>query len=210
LINLDADGKVQLNAKLLAEIAKLKEADPVIAPLLLLDYLSSNEGLLLLVQLTQGAYRYRLHLGRQAPTAGGDVVVNGSVNLDNNFDSRINPYRRLSKKMEVERPPHGFDSLVAINPEARWFNLPSNRLVQVGNITFHELVEAYAKVGLGYEYLPTTAFPGAHNSAIEREMRLKKQRPFANLVLTLGSNRMLKSEDELRQFYAETGGARQQ
>jgi hypothetical protein len=166
--------------------------------------------LLLLVQLTQGAYRYRLHLGRQAPTAGGDVVVNGSVNLDNNFDSRINSYRRLSKKMEVERPPHGFDCLVAINPEARWFNLPSNRLVQVGNITFHELVEAHAKVGLGYEYLPTTAFPGAHNIAIEREMRLKEQRPLANLVLTLGSNRMLKSEDELRQFYAETGGARQQ
>ncbi len=210
LINLDKENKVHLNAQLLAEITKIKGADPVIAPLLMLDYISSNEGLLLLVQMTQGAYRYRLHLGRQATTAGGNVVVNGSVNLDNNFDSRINPYRRLSRKMDVERPPYGFDCLVAINPEARWFNLPSNRLVQVGNITFHELVEAYAKVELGYEYLPTTAFPGAHNVAIEREMRLKTQRPFANLVLTLGSNRMLKSEDELRQFYVEMGGARQQ
>ena len=210
LINLDKDGKVQINAELLAEIAKVSEADPVIAPLLMLDFISSNEGLLLLVQMTRGSYRYRLHLGRQAATAGGEVAVPGSVNLDNNFDSRINPYRRLGKKMDVERPPYGFDGLVAINPEARWFNLPSNRLVQVGNITFHELVEAYAKVELGYEYLPTMAFPGAHNIAIEREMRLKEQRPFADLVLTLGSNRMLKSEDELRQFYAETNGARQQ
>jgi hypothetical protein len=29
-------------------------------------------------------------------------------------------------------------------------------------------------------------------------------------VVTVGSNRMLKSEDELRQFYAETNGVRQQ
>jgi hypothetical protein len=210
LINLDQEGRVQIDGALLASLAKIKEADPLIAPLLMLDFIWSNEGLLLLVQLTQGSYRYRLHLGRQAATAGGDVAVPGSINLDNNFDSRINPYRRLGKKMDVERPPFGFDCLVAINPEARWFNLPSNRLVQVGNITFHELVEAYAKVGLGYEYLPTIAFPGAHNIAIEREMRLKEQRPFANLVLTVGSNRMLKSEDELRQFYAETNGARQQ
>lgn len=209
-IQVDSDGKVELDRRQLAEVSRLKAAQPMLAPLLVFDYLSANEGLLLLVQLTQGPYRYRLHLGRQAPTAGGNVVVNGSLNLDNNFDSRINPYRRLHKKMDVEKPSAGFDSLIAINPEARWFNLPSNRWVQVGNITFHELVEAYAKIELGLDYLPSKGVQGAHNVAIERELRLKEQRPSANLVVTVGSNRMLKSEDELRQFYAETNGARQQ
>jgi hypothetical protein len=209
-IQVDKDGKVELDSRLLAEASRLKEAQPMLAPLLMFDYLSANEGLLLLVQLTQGPYRYRLHLGRQAPTAGGNVVVNGSLNLDNNFDSRINPYRRLHKKMDVEKPPAGFDSLIAINPEARWFNLPSNRWVQVGNITFHELVEAYAKIELGLDYLPSKGVQGAHNIALERELRLQAQRPSANLVVTVGSNRMLKSEDELRQFYAETNAARQQ
>lgn len=209
-IQVDKDGKVDLDAGLLAKMAGRKEAEPLLAPLLMFDYITANEGLLLLVQLTQGVYRYRLHLGRQAPTAGGSVIVNGSLNLDNNFDSRINPYRRLHKKMEIEKPPAGFDGLIAINPEARWFNLPSNRWVQVGNITFHELVEAYAKLAMGLDYLPGKGVPGAHNIALERELRLKEQRPHANLVVTVGSNRMLKSEDELRQFYAETNGARQQ
>jgi hypothetical protein len=209
-INVDRDGKVHMDSRLLAEVSRMKEVQPMLAPLQVFDYISANEGLLLLVQLTQGTYRYRLHLERQAPTAGGNVVVNGSLNLDNNFDSRINPYRRLHKKMDIEKPPAGFDSLIAINPEARWFNLPSNRWVQVGNITFHELVEAYAKIELGLDYLPSKGVQGAHNIALERELRLKEQRPSANLVVTVGSNRMLKSEDELRQFYAETNGARQQ
>jgi hypothetical protein len=209
-IELDDDGKVNLNAKLLTEAAHLQEIDPTLAPLRMIDYLSANEGLLLLVQLTQGANRYRLHLGRKVATAGGEIVVNGSLNLDNNFDSRINPYRRLQKKMAIEMPPLGFDSLIAMNPEARWVNLYANRLVPVGNITFHELAEAHAKVELGCDYLPKPTMDGAHDIAIEREMRLKEQRPLADLVLTLGSNRMLKSEDELQRFYAETNGARQQ
>jgi hypothetical protein len=210
LLTLDNEGKVQLNAGRLAELAGAKQIAPVLAPLVMLDYISSNEGLLLLVQLTQGTYRYGLHLGRQTPTAGGNAVVNGSLNLDNNFDSRINPYRRLHKKIDIEKPPAGFDGMIAINPEARWFNLPSNRWVQVGTITFHELSEAHAKVDTGLEYLPSRGLPGAHDIALEREMRLKAQRPSANLVVTVGSNRMLKSEDEMRQFYAETNNLRQQ
>lgn len=210
LITLDNEGKVYLNNRQLAELAGLKESSSVLAPLVVFDYISSNEGLLLLIQLTQGAYRYQLHMGRLAPTAGGNAVVNGSLNLDNNYDSRINPYRRLHKKMDIERPPEGFDGLIAINPEARWFNLPSNRWVEVGNITFHELGEAHAKVEMGFDYLPGKGLVGAHDIALERELRLKAQRPSANLVVTMGSNRMLKSEDELRQFYAETNGVRQQ
>ncbi|MBI3650187.1 MAG: SPOR domain-containing protein [Acidobacteria bacterium] len=209
-LSLDEEGKVQLNEPRLLAAAKLKEVEPVLAPLVMLETITANEGLLLVVQLTQGNFRYRLHLGQKVATGGDEVVVTGSMNLDNNFDSRINPYRRAFKKLEVEKPPCGFDSLIAINPEARWFNLRTNRLVQVGNITFHELAEAYAKVELGYEYLPKEARPGAHNSAIEREVRLQAQRPFADLVLTLGSNRVLRTEEEWRQFYAESPGARQE
>jgi hypothetical protein len=210
LIRVDSEGRVRLNGPQLAKLAGMQAAEPALASLQLFDFISANEGLLLLVQLTQGGNRYLLHLGRQAPTAAGEVLVNGSLNLDNNFDSRINPYRRLHRKMDIEKPPVGFDSLIAINPEARWFNLPTNRWVQVGNITFHELVEAHAKIALGLDYLPVKGLQGAHNIAIERELRLKEQRPSANLVVTVGSNRMLKSEEELRQFYAETNAARQQ
>jgi hypothetical protein len=209
-LQVDADGKVQLDAELLVKTAKIKETEPVVAPLLMLDAIRANEGLLLLVQLTQGAFRYRLHLGQRAATSGDEVGITGSINLDNNYDSRINPYRQSHRKLAVEKPPFGFDALIAINPEARWFNLRSQRIVPVGNITFHELAEAYAKVELGYEYLPKDVLPGAHNMAIEREIRLQSQRPYGGLVLTIGSNRVLKSEEELRQFYADPNGARQQ
>ena len=40
--------------------------------------------------------------------------------------------------------------------------------------------------------------------AIERERRLKSQRPDANIVLTVGSNRVLRTQEEIRLFYAES------
>jgi hypothetical protein len=156
------------------------------------------------VQLTEGSQRYLLHLGRIADTRGAEVEVNGSVNLDNNYDSRINPYRRLGRKLDNERPPAGFDSMVALNPVARWFNLRENALVPVGHITFHELAEAHAKLELDLDYLGQGARPGAHNIALERERRLKAQRP-TDVVVTYGSNRVLRSEEEIKQFYSQSG-----
>ena len=211
LISLDENGRVKLNKKLLAQAAGVNETNSLEAPLFVADYINSNEGLLLLVQLTQGPHRYCLHIGRQAQTASGLVEVTGSINLDNNYDSRINPYRRGGKKLGNERPPEGFDSLIAINPVARWFNLRTNSLVPVAHITFHELSEAHAKLDMRLDYLEHGSQAGAHNVAIAREERLKLQRPLSDVILTLGSNRVLRSEEEIRQFYSQashTGGSK--
>ena len=203
LIGIDSDGRVALDLALLARVARVERGGAATTTIVV-DYLLSNEGLLLLVELTQGANRYQLHLGSTAPTAGGAVRVAGSINLDNNFDSRINPYRRLQRKLDSERPPEGFEALIAINPHARWFNLPASRFVPVGHITFHELAEAYAKVQLGLDYLVQEPYAGAHNLAIERERILKLQRPLSDVVVTAGSNRMLRLGDEMRRFYSES------
>ncbi len=202
LIKLDADGRVTLDKRLLAKTAGLRVAR-VQDPLQAVEYISSNEGLLLLVQVAQGRYRYLLHIGRQAPTSGKSVEPSGSINLDNNVDSRINPYRKNGKKLDDERPPVGFDSLIGLNPVARWFNLSTNCWVQAGEIVFHELAEAYGKLELGLDYLDDRSRPGAHALALEREQRLKSQRPGADIVITTGSNRLLRTEEEIRLFTAE-------
>jgi hypothetical protein len=202
LTKLDADGRVKLDKRLLAKAAGLR-GTRVEDPLRAVDYISSNEGLLLLVEVTQGRYRYLLHIGRQAPTSGKSVQTAGSINLDNNVDSRINPYRKNGRKLDGERPPEGFDSLIGLNPVARWFNLRTNCWVQAGEIVFHEIAEAYAKLELGLDYLDHGSRPGAHAIALERELRLKSQRPGAYIVMTAGSNRLLRTEEEIRLFYAE-------
>lgn len=209
LINLDADGRVKLDKRLLAKAAGLRETrveDPIRA----VDYISSNEGLLLLVEVTQGRYRYLLHMGKQAPTSGKSAETLGSINLDNNVDSRINPFRKNGKKLDVERPPEGFDSLIGLNPVARWFNLSTNCWVQAGQIVFHEIAEAYAKLELGLDYLDHGLRTGAHAIALERELRLKSQRPGADIVMTAGSNRLLRTEAEIRLFYAESAAGASQ
>jgi hypothetical protein len=209
LITLDSSGRVKLDLRILSEVARAERFAPIEAPLAVTDYIYSNEGLLLLVQLTEGLHRYRLHIGQHAPTRGAAVDVSGSINLDNNFDSRINPRRRLGAKLDSERPPEGFDSLIAINPIARWFNQDTGHLVPVGNITFHELAEAHAKLALGLDYLVGAMRPGAHVVALEREQRLKSQRPLADVVITAGPNRVLRSEEEFRQFSQSPGSGNQ-
>jgi hypothetical protein len=201
-VKLDDNGRVQLDRKLLAKRAGLG-APRVEDPLKIVDYVSSNEGLLLLVQIAEGRYRYCFHTGPQAPTRGKSVDIAGSINLDQNFDSRINPHRKDGKKLDVEQPPVGFDSLIGMNPTARWFNLRAKYWVQAGEVGFHELAEAYAKLEGGLDYLSQGSQPGAHAQALERERRLKSQRPGADIVLTAGSNRLLRTEQEIRLFYAE-------
>jgi hypothetical protein len=207
LITLGDNGAVRINRRLLAEAAGANEVAAEEAPVRIAEYITANEGLLLMVQLIEGVHHYLLHIARRAPAMGGIIDVVGGVNLDNNYDSRINPYRRNGRKLDIERPPKGFDAMVAINPAARWFNLRVNEFVSAGQITFHELAEAHAKVVLNLDYLEQGSHPGAHEMALEREQRLKAQRPSANLVLTLGSNRLFKSEEELRNFYTQTGQA---
>jgi sporulation related protein len=205
LITLDGGGRVHLDRRMLAEAAGLG-AVRAEDPLQVADYIASNEGLLLLVQLAEGSYRYLLHIGNQIPTHGKSIEISGGINLDNNFDSRINPYRKHGKKLDEERPPEGFAALVGLNPVAQWFNLSTHGWVQVGEITLHELAEAHAKVELGLDYLEQGSSPGAHALALERERRLKSQRPDADIVLTAGSNRVLRTQQEIRLFYAESAG----
>lgn len=205
LITLDEVGRVQLDRRMLAKAAGLGAASAE-DPLQVADYIVSNEGLLLLVQLVQGSHRYLLHIGNQVPTRGRNVEISGGINLDNNFDSRINPYRKHGKKLDEERPPEGFAALIALNPVAQWFNLSTREWVQVGEITLHELAEAHAKVALGLDYLEQGSSPGAHALALQRERRLKSQRPDEDIVLTAGSNRVLRTPQEIRLFYAESAG----
>ena len=209
LIELDDDGRVRFDAMLLARAAG-RGVTSVEDPLEAVEYISSNEGLLLLVQVAQGRFRYLLHIGRMTPTLGKSVDTAGSINLDNNIDSRINPYRKNGRKLDSERPPEGFDSLVAMNPVARWFNLNSSCWVHPGEIVFHELAEAYAKLEFGLDYLDQGSRLGAHTIALVREARLKSQRPEADIVITTGSNRLLRTEQEIRLFTAEaSAGANQ-
>jgi len=204
LISLNADGRMGFDMKLLAKVAgRGKSRLQVQDPLQAVEYISSNEGLLLLVQVAHGRARYLLHMGGQAPTFGKFVETAGSINLDNNVDSRINKYRKNGEKLDSERPPEGFDSLIALNPVARWFNLNTNCWVQGGEIVFHEIAEAYGKLEQGLDYLDLGSGPGAHALALEREQRLKAQRPGAAIVTTAGSNRLLRTQEEIRLFTLE-------
>ena len=68
-IKLDPDGRVRFDTALLAKAAG-RGVTTVEDPLEAVEYISSNEGLLLLVQVSQGRSRYLLHMGRLTPTSG--------------------------------------------------------------------------------------------------------------------------------------------
>jgi hypothetical protein len=202
VLQLAADGKVSLRSAVLMHVSGADRAGAV-ASLVLTDYIKSNEGLYLLAQLVAAENRYCLYLGARVPTAGNDIEIDGAINLDNNFDSRINTYRRDGMKLPNECPPEGFDSLVAINPAAHWFNLRVKHMVSDGVIVFHELAEALAKVDSGLEYLPDGLRAGAHDIAVQREQRLQSERPGSGTVITLGSNVVFKNRESFMKFKAE-------
>jgi hypothetical protein len=147
-----------------------------------------DEGRRLLEDLTGGTYRFLLYIGEKMPTRAGRIKILGTSVLDSRFDSRVNTLRRNGQKLDQERPPKGFDSLVAINPNAYWFNLYNQQFMPKGQLTFHELAEAHARVALGYDYLPQGDTPGAHDTAIEREYRLKQGRPGQVILVPAGIN----------------------
>ena len=94
LLRLGPDNQVTLNGAELAGLVRLNEDPRHDAAMLLSNYISTDEGLLLLLQVTESSHRYVLHLGGQAPTPAGEVIIKDIRNFDNNFDSRINPYLR--------------------------------------------------------------------------------------------------------------------
>jgi len=188
LLKMGSGGKVSFDIKVLARAAGIASDNTAGQRERIASFVRSDEGLRLLAEVTNGAYRYLLHVGPTAPTLAGHIRFNSTVNLDDRFDSRINPRRPSRQKLEIERPPKGFDSLIAINPEAHWFNLHCKRFIPAPQITFHELAEAHARLILGLDYLPQYGKPGAHEVAIDREIRLRNHRPGQIVVMPIGVN----------------------
>jgi hypothetical protein len=198
LLTIDASGQVGIDENLLARQADATRKAGQSPALALSIYILSNEGLLLLEQLTRGNRTYRLHIGDRVITMGGEVEVRSVLNLDNNFDGRINSYRPGGLKMLSERPPKGVDALISINPDVAWYNLGYQKVISPGIVTFHELAEAYAKVEGGLEYLPNNLLPGAHSVAVQREYRLQSQRPELYHAITAGDNLSINRVQESR------------
>jgi hypothetical protein len=203
LLNVDSQGQVHINAARLARAAGISYPNVADAPLRLADYISSDEGLLLLAQVIGGDRRYLFHIGELAATLDGDIYVGSTINLDNNFDSRINPFRKNGQKLGRERPRAGFDALIAVNPSAHWTKVSTGQPISDGIITFHELAEAYSKADFGLQYLGKGSFPGAHDIAIEREIKLRSQNRGAGLVITEGINRVFKPEKNLARLRSQ-------
>jgi hypothetical protein len=202
VIQVAPDGKVTFNNAALMHVSRADRAGAG-AGLVLIDYIKANEGLYLIAQLIAAENRYCLYMSQHVPTAGDYLEIDGAINLDNNFDSRINTYRKEGLKLPNECPPDGFDSLVGINPAARWFNLRVKRMVPDGIIVFHELAEALAKVDFGLDYLPEGMRAGAHDTAVQRELKLQSERPDPDTVVTLGSNVVFKTREDFLKFRSE-------
>jgi hypothetical protein len=200
LLKLDHQEKVSFDLRLLARAAGVTSESTADQRARIASFVRSDEGLRLLAELTYGSYRYLLHVGSTAPTRAGRISHFGIMNLDNQFDSRINPLRRNGQKMDKECPPEGFDSLVAIDPDVCWFNIDNRRLVPAAQMIFHELAETHARLALALDYLPQGDKPGAHDVAVDREIRLKQERP-GRLVTPVGFNlRLASRNDWLRLF----------
>lgn len=188
LLQLNSDGRISFDLRKLESSASLWAAQSGNPAQAITSFLRSDEGLLLLSRMIGGSHKFLIHIGRFAPTRGGNVPVRSTINLDNQFDSRINPRRTLRQKVDAERPPGEFDSLIAMNPSAQLYNLLRLQFVPPGEFLMHELAESYMRVEKGYDYLPRDGMPGAHETAIECELRLKKQRPTFVIVPVEGLN----------------------
>jgi len=201
LIELDGNGRVSVNARELAAALGIHGGIDSMNLQQIASLVAFDEGLLLLAQVTGGPYRYLLHVGETAPTLGGEVKVTSALNLDNRYDNRINPRRRGGQKLKVERPPEGFDVLIAINPSVGWFNLHDRQVMPAAQVIFHELAESQARLVLGLDYLSSGDDRGAHQVAIDRETILERQRGGRSVVKPIGSNIVLASHNDwLRLF----------
>lgn len=201
LLKVDGEGKVTFDLMVLASAAGGSSGTIADQRARVASFVRSDEGLRLLAELTEGPYRILLYVGPLAPTRAGGIGHYGLLNLDNRFDSRINPLRPKGQKLDRECPPEGFDSMVAIDTDVCWFNLENWRLMPLAQMTFHELAEAHARLALGLDYLSQGDKPGAHDVALDREIRLKQKRPAQFVVMPIGMNlRLATREDWLRLF----------
>ena len=159
--------------------------------------LAENEGASLLNQLVGSSKLYDLTLGSEFMTAAGKTALDDAVrNLNNEFDLQ---YALHGGRTASERPAPGVDDVIAINPAiASHFSDSQWRHVPLSAIIFHELAEACGKVDLGKQYsdhplmrvdnggtvvlFPFDYVQGAHNYAVDREIKLRNQRPSLQLT----------------------------
>jgi RHS repeat-associated protein len=148
--------------------------------------LSANEGAALVNQLVTSSDTYGFALSDTANTAGGPVkLTNDPIsNLDNQSDVRYS-------KSQTDLPSKGVADQVTIDPKTAHFTDSQGRSVSLSSLAFHELAEAYAKIDGGKQYVDfqnlnvvngTTVQigspqQGAHNEAVQREFKLREQRP---------------------------------
>jgi RHS repeat-associated protein len=147
--------------------------------------LSQNEGAALISNLTGSEHVYDFNIGKAVESKAGTVslvyhdrVGTTMVNLDNNpLDDRG------GLKTDDTLPAKGVDAQVGINFDYRRKHTnveldkkkkpTSNlKLPLEWTVSFHELAEAYAKVDEG-----TPTYTSSHNRAVEREEKLRVQRP---------------------------------
>jgi RHS repeat-associated protein len=140
--------------------------------------LTKNEGASLLSDVIGSKSVYGLTVGSSVESLGGqlsliptkDNAYSTMANLDNNPDDRFS-----KGKTDKQKPPKGVDDQIGINYDFRDKNSESNTKLKLApnwTTTFHELAEAYAKVEGSKQYAQ------AHQAAIDRETRLRDQRPY--------------------------------
>jgi RHS repeat-associated protein len=150
--------------------------------------LTTNEGATLVNQLVTSSDTYGFALSDTANTAGGQVKLTGDPisNLDGQLDDRYG-----NGKTATDLPPKGVADQVTINPNTAHFTDSQGRSVSLSSLAFHELAEAYGKIDGGKAYgdfqninvVNGTTLQigapqqGAHNEAVQREFKLREQRP---------------------------------
>jgi RHS repeat-associated protein len=133
--------------------------------------LSKNEGAALINDVVTSQNHYDFGVGATVETAGGSIRIDHLVNLDNNYDQRYD-IRKPPGKVDTEKPKTGVDDQVGLNPKADVKSDTKLKPATQDSVAFHELAEAYSKVDNSKQY------PDAHQEAIQREQKLRDQRPY--------------------------------
>lgn len=133
-----------------------------------------DPGVQLLVALAESDYIFSFAEATSAMTAGGECSVEGVSNLDDAPDWRFDWKGGKSLR---ELPPLGINDQVVINPNRAWVdNATKSKSVSFAAVAFHELAEAYYKIGFRIQYCGENGSPGAHLLALSWEQRLINQR----------------------------------
>ncbi len=137
--------------------------------------LGANAGAALVNDLAQSKSTYDFSEGPTVQTAGGTIKVDYIRNLPLFGDQVSN--RKCNCAADNEKPKTGVDDQVAFNPNNPKITLTSfikSQLAVPYTVAFHELAEAYEKIDGG----KGGTYAAGHNAAIQREDKLRDQRPY--------------------------------